>query len=94
MIRWGLFSFSVNAYAKNGMGVEAVESYRKIPVNLRNSVSVVCVLTACSHAGLIDEAQTIYRETSTKTKQIVTVMVNRKENRTILHIRDDLDRLF
>lgn len=76
------------------MGVEAVESYRKIPVNLRNSVSVVCVLNACSHAGLIDEAQTIYRETSTKTKQIVTVMVNRSEKQTIFLIVHDLDRLF
>ena len=52
--------FVVNAYGRNGMGVEAINAYRLMPVHMRDEVSHICVMNACSHAGLIDEARTIF----------------------------------
>ncbi|GAV87755.1 PPR domain-containing protein/PPR_2 domain-containing protein [Cephalotus follicularis] len=46
----------INGYAENGYSREAVEIFEKIPVvGLRpDSVTFIGVLTACSHAGLVD----------------------------------------
>jgi pentatricopeptide repeat protein len=57
------------------MGVEAIELYRKMPYNFRNEVSDICVLNACSHSGLLDEAYSIFNEISNKTEKIITTMV-------------------
>ncbi|CAF5186898.1 unnamed protein product, partial [Rotaria magnacalcarata] len=45
------YTAMINAFAVNGMGTQAVELYREMPNNLRNHVSQICVLNACSHAG-------------------------------------------
>jgi hypothetical protein len=66
----------VNTYGRNGMGLEAVELYRRMPPDLRNSVSDVCVLTACSHSGLVEQAQSIFDQISNKSEHIVTTMVS------------------
>ncbi|CAF1617004.1 unnamed protein product [Rotaria magnacalcarata] len=66
----------INAFALNGMGSQAVELYREMPNNLRNHVSQICVLNACSHAGLLHEARTIFNEISLKTESIITTMVD------------------
>jgi pentatricopeptide repeat protein len=67
--------FLVNAYARNGNGAEAIELYRRMPANMRDTVSHSCVLNACSHAGLVDEARTIFEQINTKTEYAITTMV-------------------
>ena len=65
----------MNAYGLNGMGTEAVELYRKIPNDLRDEVSHLCALNACSHAGLLNECRHIFNQIPHKTAKIVTTMV-------------------
>ncbi|CAF3883915.1 unnamed protein product [Rotaria sordida] len=67
--------FEVNGFGLNGMGSEAIKLYREMPNNLRNEVTHICVLNACSHSGFLHEAQNIYNVISFKTEKIVTVMV-------------------
>ncbi|CAF2115795.1 unnamed protein product, partial [Rotaria magnacalcarata] len=69
------YNAMINAFALNGMGTQAVELYRKMPNNLRDYISQICVLNACSHAGLLHEARTIFNEISLKTESIITTMV-------------------
>jgi hypothetical protein len=68
--------FSVNAYARNGMGSDAIALYRQMPETMRDVVSHVCVLNACSHSGLVDEAQVIYNEIDKKSKRVISTMVS------------------
>ncbi|CAF1352240.1 unnamed protein product [Adineta ricciae] len=70
------YSSIINAYGLNGMGVEAVELYRKIPVAMRDEVSRICALNACSHTGLLNECRHIFDQTHHKTEKIVTAMVD------------------
>lgn len=57
------------------MGTEAVTLYRQMPKNLQNSITHICVLNACSHAGLVDEARAIFNQIETKTEHIMSTMV-------------------
>lgn len=57
------------------MGLEAIELYRQMPCNLHNDVSHICVLNACSHSGLLDQAQLIFNEITLKTEKINVIMV-------------------
>jgi hypothetical protein len=68
--------FSVNAYARNGMGSDAIALYRRMPEKMRDTVSHVCVLNACSHSGLVDEAQAIFNEIDMKSERIISTMVS------------------
>jgi hypothetical protein len=68
--------FSVNAYGRNGMGSDAVAVYRQMPEKMRNAMSHVCVLNACSHSGLVDEAQAIFNEIDIKSERIISTMVS------------------
>ncbi|CAF2131571.1 unnamed protein product [Rotaria magnacalcarata] len=76
------YNAMINAFGLNGLGTQAVELYSGMPNNLRNHISHICVLNACSHAGLLHEARTIFNEISLKTQSI---------NNTIA---DCLNRLF
>ena len=67
--------FLVNAYGLNGMAYEALEIYKQIPSNMTNEISHVCILNACSHAGLVEQARDIFEEIPTKTPHIITTMV-------------------
>ncbi|CAF4946817.1 unnamed protein product, partial [Rotaria magnacalcarata] len=69
------YTAMINAFGLNGMGSQAAELYREMPNNLRDHVSQICVLNACSHAGLLHEARTIFNEISLKTESIITTMV-------------------
>ncbi|CAF2067320.1 unnamed protein product, partial [Rotaria magnacalcarata] len=69
------YNAMINSFGLNGMGSQAAELYREMPNNLRNQVSQICVLNACSHAGLLHEARTIFNEISSKTESIITTMV-------------------
>lgn len=57
------------------MGLEAVDLYRKMPKNIRDDISYICVLNACSHSGLLNQAHSIFNEISHKTKEVITTMV-------------------
>jgi pentatricopeptide repeat protein len=67
---------AVHSYGLNGKGIEAVELYRRMPPDLIEARTHICVLNACSHSGLFDEARSIFREITTKTERIYTAMVH------------------
>lgn len=79
------------------MGTEAVELYRQMPQDLVDEVTNVCILNACSHAGLVDKARSIFGNIPNKTESIVGAMV-RNKSLCDVHFNDicqiDLDRLF
>ena len=56
--------FLVNAYGLNGFGREAVELYYKIPMDMIDNIINLCVLNACSHSSLINEARQIFNHIS------------------------------
>ena len=57
------------------MGYEAVNLYQQMPENMKNMISDICVLNACSHSGLIDQAQTIFNGINEKTEKVISTMV-------------------
>ena len=57
------------------MGSQALELYRKMPKHLHDEVTHICVLNACSHSGLLNEARSIFNEITIKTDKIITTMV-------------------
>ena len=59
------------------MGIQAAELFHQIPSNMLNPWIYVCVLNACSHSGLIQEARQIFDgiPTNEKTNRIYTTMV-------------------
>ncbi len=60
------------------MGIEAIELFNKVPSNMLDNIIYVCVLNACSHSGLTDQALRIYEKIplNQRTEQIYTKMVN------------------
>jgi hypothetical protein len=67
----------VNAYGLNGMGKEALELFHGIPVDTIDEWIYVCVLNACSHSGLIDDAQKIFERipNERRTEKMYTTLV-------------------
>ena len=57
------------------MGFEAVQLFHEIPVNLLDNCVYVCILNACSHSGLIDQARLIFNKIERKTEAMFTIMV-------------------
>jgi pentatricopeptide repeat protein len=57
------------------MGVKAIEIFRQIPLKFINEITYICVLNACSHSGLVEEAHSIFKNISNKTEKIYTTMV-------------------
>jgi pentatricopeptide repeat protein len=57
------------------MGFEAVELFSKIPLKMLNERTYICVLNACSHSGLVDQAKKIFENIPNKTEFIFTTMV-------------------
>ncbi|CAF3771817.1 unnamed protein product [Rotaria sp. Silwood1] len=70
------YNAMINGFGLNGMGSEAIELYREMPNNLHDEISHICVLNACSHSGLLHQAQNIFKEINLKTEKIVTVMID------------------
>ena len=60
------------------MGTEAVELYRQMPQDLVDEVTNLCILNACSHAGLVDNARSIFGKIQKKTEGISGAMVRNK----------------
>lgn len=72
-----LCSFLVNAFVLNGMGLEALELFQRMPKSLLDNWTHVSLLNACSHVGLVDQARQIFLNIPSKTQMIYTVMVSR-----------------
>ncbi|CAF4666250.1 unnamed protein product, partial [Rotaria sp. Silwood1] len=70
------YTAMINAFGLNGMGFEAIQLYRKMPNNLHNEISHICVLNACSHSGLVQEAWSLFNDIPLKTEKIYTTMVD------------------
>ena len=66
----------MNGYGLNGMGVQAIELFRQMPQKFLDEIAYVCILNACSHSGLVDEAQSIFKSIPVKTESIYGAMVN------------------
>ncbi len=58
------------------MGIQAIELFHQMPCELKLEETYVCVLNACSHSGLINQAQSIFSNINNKTEKIYTAMVN------------------
>ncbi|CAF1264235.1 unnamed protein product [Adineta steineri] len=70
------YSEMINAYGLNRMGLEAIELYRNMPCHLHDEVTYICVLNACSHSALLDDAYSIFNEIPQKNEQIITTMID------------------
>ncbi|CAF3329197.1 unnamed protein product [Rotaria socialis] len=72
------FGAMINAYGLNGMGLEAIESFNRIPSNMLDNVIYICALNACSHSALIGQAWEIFEKIplNQRTEQIYTTMVD------------------
>ncbi|CAM4928040.1 unnamed protein product, partial [Rotaria socialis] len=70
------YSSMINALGLNGMGSEALNVYKQMPHNLRTEITEISVLNACSHSGLLREAQAIFNEISVKTEKITGAMID------------------
>ncbi|CAF3446245.1 unnamed protein product [Rotaria socialis] len=81
-IRNFINSYVVNSFGLNRMDSEALDLYQKMPNNLQDEVSSICVLNACSHSGLLNEAHSIFNEVSHKTKKIITAMQFKAHDRS------------
>lgn len=57
------------------MGKQAVQLYRRMSSESIDEITHICVLNACSHSGLIDDARAIFEKISVKTESIFTTMV-------------------
>ena len=60
------------------MGIQAIELFRQVPLDMLNEWIYVSIMNACSHSGLIQEAREIFNEIpiNQKTNKIYTTMVN------------------
>ena len=58
----------VNTLGLNGMGAEAIELYVHTPEHLRNNYTHLCVITACSHSGLVTKARVLFKEIPEKNR--------------------------
>ena len=57
------------------MGRQAVDLYHRMPLNLRTDITYISVLNACSHAGVIGDAYSIFKSVSRTTTKMITAMV-------------------
>ncbi len=60
------------------MATQAIELFHQIPSNLILESTYVCILNACSHGGLVDEARSIFSKINNKTEKIYVTMVSLK----------------
>ena len=68
-------SYLVNCYGLNGMGMQALELFSQMPKHFIHEVTYICILNACSHSGLVDEARSIFQNIEAKTATVWTTMV-------------------
>ena len=64
------------------MGVAALQLFHEIPANMVDSWINVCLLNACSHSALINEARQIFQNIprDKRTEKIYTAMARESFN--------------
>ncbi|CAF0947573.1 unnamed protein product [Adineta ricciae] len=70
------YASMIHAYGINGMGTKAVELFHQVPQSLVVESTHVCVLNACSHAGLVDQARAIFTSIKDKTEKHYATMID------------------
>ncbi|CAF0958073.1 unnamed protein product [Adineta steineri] len=70
------YTVMINSYGLNGMSIEAIELFHKVPSHLIQESTYVCVLNACSHSGLVQQARSLFNNIQMKTEKIYTVMID------------------
>ncbi|UJR23867.1 hypothetical protein I4U23_026839 [Adineta vaga] len=70
------YNSMINSYGLNGMGRDAIELYHRMPSVMIDEKTYACLLNACSHSGLVDEARTIFSAIKRKNKWIYTSMID------------------
>ncbi|CAF0862568.1 unnamed protein product [Adineta ricciae] len=72
------YATMINSFGLNGMGLEAIELFKKTPVNLLDNVTYICVLNACSHSGFVKQAEKIFEEIpmNQRTEHVYTAMID------------------
>ena len=60
------------------MATRAIELYRQLSKEFIDETTHICVLNACSHCGLVDEARSIFANIQIKTVSIYTTMVKKQ----------------
>ncbi|KAJ0262954.1 Pentatricopeptide repeat-containing protein [Hirschfeldia incana] len=69
------WSSMVNAYGLHGHGSEALEIFQEMIKSGEkpDAMAFLAVLSACNHAGLVEEAQTIFREAEKANRMSLTL---------------------
>lgn len=69
----------VNAYAVNGLGMDCIQLFRQVPMDMLNESIYVSVLNGCAHCGLINEAREVLEKIplEKRTEKIYTTMVKK-----------------
>ncbi|CAF1456564.1 unnamed protein product [Adineta ricciae] len=71
-----LYTTMINCYGLNGMGMQALELFSHMPKQFIHEVTYICILNACSHSGLVDEARSIFQKIESKTPTVWTTMID------------------
>ncbi|CAF1282461.1 unnamed protein product [Adineta ricciae] len=66
----------VHCFGLNGYGNEAVELYHQMSKEFVSEVTNICVLNACSHSGLVNDARAIFGNIPVKTEKIYCAMID------------------
>ncbi|CAH8355666.1 unnamed protein product [Eruca vesicaria subsp. sativa] len=69
------WSSMINAYGLHGQGSEALEIFQEMIKNgeKADAMAFLAVLSACNHAGLVEEAQTIFTEAEKSNRMSLTL---------------------
>ncbi|UJR24074.1 hypothetical protein I4U23_027042 [Adineta vaga] len=70
------YTAMINSYGLNGMVHDAIELYHRMPSEMIVDKTYTCILNACSHSGLVDEARAIFSTIRMKDKWIYTSMID------------------
>ncbi|UJR23991.1 hypothetical protein I4U23_026957 [Adineta vaga] len=70
------YTAMINSYGLNGMGHDAIELYHRMPSKMIVDKTYTCILNACSHSGLVDEARAIFATIQMKNKWTYTAMID------------------
>ncbi|CAF3482621.1 unnamed protein product [Adineta steineri] len=66
----------ISCYGSNGMGAQAIELYYKMPKAFLDEGTYVCILNACSHSGLVQDARSIFQSIQMKTEKIYSAIID------------------
>ncbi|CAM4900425.1 unnamed protein product [Rotaria socialis] len=70
------YAAMINSYGLNGMGLQSIELYYQMPKELINEATYICVLNACSHSGLVNDALSIFKTIEIETQRIYTTIID------------------